>query len=153
MKLIKASVLGILMFLLWQTSAAMILPGQGVANAAQLRSAPMVAALGASDTTLNEGQARFEENLKLSPSGGQYKGIEYSKRSVKQQPSDDEILQAIEAKISSRVVVAVSNGSVRLSGRLPNRAIAEKAVEQVKAIPGVHEVAFDLGLDEQGVDN
>mgnify|MGYP001800064621 CR=1 FL=1 len=108
-----------------------------------------VAALGASDSSVTQGQDQFEESLKLDPTGGHYAGIEYSDKSVRRQPTDQEILTEIESHVPKSVVIAVSNGSVRLSGRASDRATAEGIVESVKEVSGVHEVAFDLGLDDK----
>lgn len=105
-----------------------------------------VAALGTSESALTEEQKALEETLKADPTGDQYKGIEYSNLSVKSQPDDQALIAAIKPLLSDDVVVAVSNGSVRLSGSVKDKAAAEKIVESVKETEGVHEVAFDLGL-------
>ena len=105
-----------------------------------------VAALGASESTMTEEQKTLEETLKADPTGDQYKGIEYSNLSVKSQPDDQALMEAIEPLLSDDVVAAVSNGSVRLSGSVQDKAAAEKIVESVKDTEGVHEVAFDLGF-------
>ncbi|MGC1308146.1 MAG: BON domain-containing protein [Phormidesmis sp.] len=107
-----------------------------------------MAALGAPDSAINQNQQDLEETLKLDPTGDHYKGIEYSNKAVKGQPSDQEILDAIAPEMAENVELAVSNGSVRLSGKVQNRAVAEEMVEAVKQTKGVHEVAFDLGLAE-----
>lgn len=105
-----------------------------------------LAALGTSDSAINQEQQAFEEELKLDPTGDHYSGIEYSDKTVRNQPSDQEILNEIESQLEDTMVAAVSNGSVRLSGKVEDRSIAENIVESVKEIAGVHEVAFDLGL-------
>lgn len=105
-----------------------------------------IAALGTSETTLNRGQKELEETLKLDPTGDHYKGIEYSSQSVQNQPSDQAIIEAIKPELADDVEIAVSNGSVRLSGNVKSRSVAKKIVELAKKTNGVHEVAFDLGL-------
>lgn len=107
-----------------------------------------LAALGTSDSAINQEQQAFEEELKLDPTGGHYSGIEYSDKTARNQPSDQEILNEVEPQLEDTMVAAVSNGSVRLSGRVEDRATAENIVESVKEIAGVHEVAFDLGLSD-----
>ena len=108
---------------------------------------PTLAALGTTEDTISQEQQGFEEKLKLDPTGDHYKGIEYSSKSVRNQPTDQSLLDEIQPQLSDNVVVAISNGSVRLSGMVKDRATAEEIVEQVKATSGVHEVAFDLGLE------
>lgn len=130
-KLTSAIALGIVLFLANSQSAAAVSP---------------LAALGASDSAINQKQQAFEEKLKLDPTGGHYVGIEYSDKTVRNQPGDQEILDEIEPQLGDTMVAAVSNGSVRLSGKVEDRAAAESIVESVKKIAGVHEVAFDLGL-------
>ncbi len=110
-----------------------------------------LAALGTSDRAINQEQQAFEETLKLDPTGGHYSGIEYSDKTARNQPSDQEILNEIEPQLTDTIVAAVANGSVRLSGKVENRATAEDLVESVKKIAGVHEVAFDLGLKDNDV--
>lgn len=108
---------------------------------------PTVAALGTTEDTISQEQQGFEEKLKLDPTGDHYKGIEYSSKSVRNQPTDQSLLDKIQPQLSDDVVVAISNGSVRLSGTVKDRATAEEIVEQIKSTAGVHEVAFDLGLE------
>ncbi len=133
-RLTGAIALGIVLFLASSQSAAAAGP---------------LAALGTSDRAINQEQQAFEENLKLDPTGGHYSGIEYADKSVRNQPSDQEIMNEVKSQLSDTVVAAVSNGSVRLSGKVSDRATAEDIVESVKAISGVHEVAFDLGLSNK----
>ena len=110
-----------------------------------------LAALGADDSTLTREQQQLEEDLKLTPDGGHYSGIEYAERTngEKEAVSDETIEKSIQAYTSDNVVVAVANGSVRLSGRVKDKEVAQHIVEQIKAIPGVHEVTFNLGLDNK----
>lgn len=105
-----------------------------------------IAALGTPDSAIDQPQQALEETLKVDPTGDHYKGIEYSSKRVQSQPSDEVILEEIETQLSDDIAVAVSNGSVRLSGMVSSRAAAEGLIEQIKDISGVREVAFDLGL-------
>ena len=108
-----------------------------------------LAALGANENTLTPEQQQIEEDLKVTPGGGHYSGIEYADRTtgVEKAVSDDSIEKSIKAYTSDNVVVAVANGSVRLSGRVKDKQTAQDIVEQTKAIPGVFEITFNLGLD------
>ncbi|QIZ72800.1 BON domain-containing protein [Oxynema aestuarii] len=108
-----------------------------------------VAALGASDSALNSRQKQAEETLKLSPEKTQYKGIEYVRRNTGGQPlSDREIQTKISSDISENLVANVSSGAVILSGTVQDRQTAKDIVREVKNIPGVHQVTFELGLQE-----
>lgn len=95
------------------------------------------------------GQQQLREDIKLTPGGGHYSGIEYSKRTApkEQAVSDKTIKKSIKSLTEENVIVAVSNGSVRLSGTVKDKETAQNIVEQTKEIPGVHEVTFNLGLD------
>lgn len=108
-----------------------------------------LAALGASDNALTSQQQQLEEDLKLTPGGGHYSGLEYSERTgpKQQAASDQTIKKSIKSLTEENVIVAVSNGSVRLSGTVKDKETAKNIVEQTKEIPGVHEITFDLGLD------
>ena len=112
--------------------------------------APHLAALGASDEAATSTQQAIEEDLKVTPEGGEYSGLEYtpSKMTGATPMSDDEIENAI-AKINGSIEAGVNNGAVILSGRVKDRETAKSVVEQVKKIPGVHEVTFDLGLENK----
>lgn len=108
---------------------------------------PSLAALGAEERALSEKQKQEEEFLKLTPTAGQYSGLEYvEKAPTGRTLSDAEITQKIKSDIQSDLVVNTSNGSVILSGTVTNKERAREIVEQVKAIPGVQEVTFELGL-------
>ena len=105
---------------------------------------PAVAAA-ANDNALSEGQKALHETLKTTPNGNQYQGIEYPQ--VKGEPlSDREISRRIKSEVPRNVKLSVSNGSVRLSGQVNNRDVAQRIVQDIKSIPGVHEVSYDLGL-------
>lgn len=108
-----------------------------------------LAALGANESTLPQEQQQIEEDLKVTPGGKHYSGIEYTERTQKAENpvSDDSIKESIKAYTSDNVVVAVANGSVRFSGRVKDKETAQDIIEQTKAIPGVFEITFNLGLN------
>lgn len=110
-----------------------------------------IAALGVQGDTLEPRQEQFEEDLKLTPTKAQYSGIEYAKASANDdQPiSDAQIREKITSSISDELTVNVASGSVILSGTVKNQSKARKIIDQVKGIPGVHEITFELGLEEQ----
>ncbi len=62
--------------------------------------------------------------------------------------SDDSIKKSIKPYTSDSLVVEVANGSVQLSGRV-DKETAQNIVEHIKAIPGVHEITFNLGLNNK----
>lgn len=108
---------------------------------------------GAIKNFVTEEQQSFQEDLNLTPDGGHYSGIEYADRTkAAEKPASDESIQAtIEEYANSNLIVGVTNGSVRLSGRVKDKDIARHIVEQTKNIPGVHEITFDLGLDKNAL--
>ena len=114
---------------------------------------PNIAALGARDSAIHESQQTMEKNLKLTPGGGHYSGIEYSDsaRNAESQPpvSDQTIQESIEPYTSDNLIVSVTNGAVKLSGKVENKEVARHVVEEIKEIPGVHEITFDIGLENQ----
>ncbi len=116
---------------------------------------PSLAALGARDSAIHESQQTMEEDLKLTPGGGHYSGIEYSDsaRTAENQPSvsDQTIQQSIEPYTNDNLIVSVTNGAVKLSGRVENKEVARHVVEEIKEIPGVHEITFDIGLENQAL--
>lgn len=116
---------------------------------------PSLAALGARDSAIHEPQQSMEEDLKLTPGGGHYSGIEYSDsaRTADNQPpvSDEAIQESIEPYASDNLIVSVTNGAVKLSGKVEDKEIARHVVEQIKEIPGVHEITFDIGLENQAL--
>jgi len=93
---------------------------------------------------LSEEQATLNETLRETPQGNQYQGIEYT------QPqgslSDRKITRRVRKELPEDVKLSVSNGSVRLSGEMPDLEFAKRVIEDIKTIPGVHEVSYDLGL-------
>ena len=111
-----------------------------------------LAALGANESTLPQSQQQqIEEDLKVTPGGKHYSGIEHTEHStgVAKAVSDDSIEKSIKAYTSDGLVVAVANGSVQLSGRVKDKETAQNIVEHTKAIPGVFEITFNLGLDNK----
>ncbi|MBE9045565.1 BON domain-containing protein [Pleurocapsales cyanobacterium LEGE 10410] len=122
----------------------------GYFNSFQAIAATDLAALGANESTLTPEQQQIEE-LKVTPGGGHYSGIEYAEPTtrVEKAVSDDSIEKSIKADTGDNVVVAVANGSVRFSGRVKDKETAQEIVEQTKAIPGVFEITFNLGLDNK----
>lgn len=105
------------------------------------------AALAANDTMSQE-QADLEEDLKVNPGGGHYTGLEYPERiNPNKLLGDQEIQNKVESMSDPKVIVAVTNGSVRLTGRAKDKYEAHDLVENVKKIPGVREVTFDFSLE------
>ena len=123
----------------------------GYSNSIPALAATDFAALGANENTLTQQEQQIEEDLKVTPGGGHYSGIEYANRTtgVKKAVSDDSIEKSIKAYTGENVVVAVANGSVRFSGRVKDKKTAQDIIEQTKAIPGVFEITFNLGLDNK----
>ena len=103
-----------------------------------------LAALGAQDSAITQ-QQQQEEALKLTPGGGQYSGLEHVDKPSGQALSDADIQQKI-SEIRRDITVNSASGSVILSGTVEDKETAQQLVEQVKAIPGVQEVTFELGL-------
>jgi hypothetical protein len=101
----------------------------------------------ANDNALTQNQQKFQETLRTSPSGTQYQGLEYV-TDVGELQSDRQIEREIRSKAPNNLKLSVSSGSVRLSGRVQNREAAQDLVQEIKNISGVHEVSYDLGLEE-----
>ncbi|MGB3652891.1 MAG: BON domain-containing protein [Rivularia sp. (in: cyanobacteria)] len=116
---------------------------------------PSLAALGARDSAISQPQQQqsLEEDLKLTPGGGHYSGIEYSARTAAEESplSDETIQQSIEPYTSDNLIVSVTNGAVKLSGRVKDKEVARHVVEEIKEIPGVHEITFDIGLENKAL--
>ncbi len=94
---------------------------------------------------LTKDQQQLNERLQTTPNENQYQGIEYA--DVKGTPlGDQDITDLVKGTVPKELKVSVSNGSVRLSGKVDDRSTAQAIVNDVKAIPGVHEVSYDLGL-------
>ncbi|MBV6623199.1 MAG: BON domain-containing protein [Rivularia sp. (in: Bacteria)] len=124
-------------------------------NSLPAQAIPRLAALGARDSAIPEQQQSIEEDLKLTPGGGHYSGIEYSDsaRTAESQPpvTDEAIQESIEPYTSDNLIVSVTNGAVKLSGKVEDKEVARHVVEQIKEIPGVHEITFDIGLENQAL--
>jgi len=104
---------------------------------------------GAIKRFVSEEQRDLEEDLNLTPGGNHYSGIEHVDRTSANETaaSDEAIEQTLEEFSSEDLMIAVANGSVRLSGKVENKEIARHVIEQTKNLPGVYEVTFDLGLE------
>ncbi|MDY7021710.1 MAG: BON domain-containing protein [Cyanobacteriota bacterium] len=114
---------------------------------------PFLGALGTPDSVLKSPQQQqLDQRLKLNPGGGQYSGVEYveENRDGSEALSDRQIRDTIKSNIQEDLVAMVANGSVILSGTVENQAQAQKIIEEVKAIPGVREITFELGLKAKG---
>lgn len=92
---------------------------------------------------------QLQEDLRLTPSGNNYSGIEHARTNTEviEAVDDETIRQNIEAYTNDNLIVSVANGSVRLSGRVKDKDVALQYVEQALAIPGVYEITFNLGLN------
>ncbi len=105
-----------------------------------------IAAQAASDEAVTQDETDFN----LTPSGSHYSGLEYATKSYNQEDvSDDVIEKSIKSKADDRVVVAVANGSVRLEGRVDSKEDAEALIAKIKEMRGVHEITYNLGLDQR----
>lgn len=104
---------------------------------------PAIAAV--NDAALNQDQKEFQDALRTNPKGTQYVGLEYAPAS--QSMSDRQIEDKIRSNAPEDLKLSVSSGSVRVSGRVADRQRAQELVRNIKDIPGVHEVSYDLGLD------
>lgn len=109
---------------------------------------PQLAAMGASDSALDQRQRVLDEGLKIDPTKLRYRGLEYVQfQPNSQRLSDPEIKSLIKSDINHDVFVAVASGSVQVFGNVQDIDIARDIVTQVKEIPGVREVMFDIGLE------
>ncbi|HEY9734716.1 MAG TPA: BON domain-containing protein [Trichocoleus sp.] len=109
------------------------------------------AAGAAQDAAISSEQRELNNDLESTPNGNQFHGIEYA--DVKGTPlSDAEIERKIRSDVSDEIATSVSNGAVRLSGEVKNKRVAERIVNEVKQIPGVHEITFDLGLEDKNTE-
>jgi osmotically-inducible protein OsmY len=61
--------------------------------------------------------------------------------------SDQEIVGAVK-DMNENLLVQLSNGSVFLTGTVNDRDTARSLVDQTKEIPGVIQVSFELGLQQ-----
>lgn len=104
-------------------------------------------AAAANDDSLSEGQKALNEELRTDPAGVQYEGIEYPQ--VDGTPlSDREITARIYNNAPDNLKVSVASGAVRISGTVENKEVAKEIVQNIREIPGVHEVSYDLGTVE-----
>ncbi|MEQ8468289.1 hypothetical protein [Coleofasciculus sp. E1-EBD-02] len=107
--------------------------------------APPQAAVDSSQSS----QQPNNEKVTTSAAGSQYQGIEYVEPSRGgKELSDSQIQDKIESDISENLVAGVASGAVRLTGTVKDQATARKYIEQIKDIPGVHEITFDLALED-----
>lgn len=85
-------------------------------------------------------------NITTMPtSGSQYQGLTHPE--AKGEPlSDQDIERRIKSKVPDSVVFSVSNGSVRVSGHVDDKKTAEKIVNEVQNIPGIHELTYDIEM-------
>lgn len=109
---------------------------------------PQLAAMGAADSALDQRQRVLDEDLKIDPTKLRYRGLEY----VQFQPegerlSNAEIKSFIKSDINQDIFAAVASGSVQIFGNVPDIDVARDVVTQVKNIPGVREIMFDIGLE------
>ena len=101
-------------------------------------------AAAANDNALSQEQQALNEELRTDPAGVQYEGIEYP--NVTGTPlSDRQITARIYNNAPDDLRVSVSSGAVRLSGTVRDMGTAQQIVQNVREIPGVHEVSYDLG--------
>jgi hypothetical protein len=103
-------------------------------------------AAAANENVLSDSQKALQENLKTTPHDNQYQGIEYAQE-IGELLSDRAITERVKAEIPSNLKLSVSNGSVRLSGKVSDLDTAKHIVQDIKAVPGVHEISYDLGLN------
>jgi len=110
--------------------------------------APSAIAAAANDNALSPGQKALNEELRTDPGGVQYEGIEYPQ--VDGTPlSDREITARIYENAPDDLKVSVASGAVRLSGTVRDMDTAKRIVQNVREIPGVHEVSYDLGTADE----
>lgn len=80
-------------------------------NSSPAFATPNLAALGAKDSAIHQQQQTMEEDLKLTPGGGHYSGIEYGTRTAENEPplSDETIKQSIEPYTNDNLIVSVTD--------------------------------------------
>jgi osmotically-inducible protein OsmY len=105
-----------------------------------------VMAAAANDNALSNDQQALQETLKTTPHNNQYQGIEYA-QTTGESLSDREIMRRVKKEIPDNVKLSVSSGSVRLSGQVNSRDVAQRIIQDIKTMPGVHEISYDLGLN------
>lgn len=128
--------------------SAMMLLGVAILtfnSASPAFAAPPQAAVDSSQNS----QLEQTDKLTTSAVGNQYQGIEYAEPNQGgKELSDNQIQNKIKSDISENLVAGVASGGVRLSGTVKDQATARKIIEQIKDIPGVHEITFDLALED-----
>ena len=103
-------------------------------------------ALSAPEST---GKPAPEQELQATQSSSQYIGLEYVQGSaLEEAKGDQEIIETIE-EMNDNLVVQSSNGSVFLSGTVNDRQTARSLVNDTKQIPGVIQVSYELGLQQE----
>ncbi|MEQ9239148.1 MAG: BON domain-containing protein [Coleofasciculus sp. E2-BRE-01] len=110
--------------------------------------APPQAAVDSSSSQNSQVEQQEREKLTTSAAGNQYQGIEYIESSQGGKELTDSQIQDKISDISENLVAGVSSGAVRLTGTVKDQATARKLVEKIKDIPGVHEITFDLALED-----
>ena len=113
-----------------------------------LNTTPAIAAQGATDEGITENPSATEEQIKTSSPGSQYSGIEYVEEQMGGRTISDDVLKSRIKDVRNDLAVAVSNGAARITGTVENQKVARNVVEEIKEIPGIHEITFDLGLEE-----
>ncbi len=105
---------------------------------------PVLASNGAE--VVSESERSVAGAADTSPQMSQYQGFEHagSKGNVL---SDKEITSRIRQNVSDDLKLSVSNGAVRISGSVSDRQTAQEIVQSIKEVPGVIEIAYDLGLN------
>lgn len=112
---------------------------------------PYMGAMGASGHLSDSvGNQSIDEDLSITGDKSQYSGLEYASPTPGHPPlSDGEIRDAIKSKMNDELVADVASGAVILSGTVENKEEARDLIEQIKDIPGVHEITYELGLMER----
>lgn len=117
-------------------------------NALSAIAVPQLAAMGAADSALNQQQRILDENLKIDPTRLRYRGLEYVQFQTGDETlSDPQIKSTIKSDINNDIFAAVASGSVQIFGNVQDIDVARDIVTKIKAIPGVREVMFDVGLE------
>lgn len=88
-----------------------------------------------------------EQQLKATATSGKYIGLEYVQGSSSGQAQEDEAIIETITDMNEDLVVQSSNGSVFLSGEVEDRQSARSLVDEIKEIPGVVQISYELGLE------
>jgi len=134
----------------WLSSALALFLGSFLlfGHTATALTMPQLAAMGASDSALDQRQRVLDEDLKIDPTRLRYRGLESLQLQADSVPlSDGEIKSLIKSDINSEIFAAVASGSVQVFGNVPDIDVARDVVTRIKGIPGVREIMFDIGLD------